>query len=140
MARGVNKVIIVGNCGQEPEVRKLPDGKAVTSLRVATSDKWKDKVTGAPQERTEWHNVVFYGKLAEIAGQYLSKGSKVYLEGSIKTRSWDDDVTIPGHVIKKYKTEIIASEMQMLDSRSTVASNAPVTSNVPDTFDDDIPF
>ena len=88
MARGVNKVILVGNLGQDPETRTFPDGGQITNITVATSESWKDRQTGQPQERTEWHRVVFNGRLAEIAGQYLRKGSKVYLEGSLRTRKW----------------------------------------------------
>jgi len=170
MARGVNKVILVGNCGQDPETRTFPDGGQVTNITVATSESWKDK-QGQPQERTEWHKVVFNGRLAEIAAQYLRKGSKVYLEGSLRTRKWQDKQT--GH--DKYATEIVAREMQMLDSRSDGAPqaskhNQPVIAQAPqqeyqqpqqqggytqapgqppaqpqstggfDDFDDDIPF
>lgn len=113
MARGVNKVILVGNLGQDPETRYMPSGGAVTNITVATSESWKDKQTGQPQERTEWHRVVFFNRLAEIAGEYLKKGSKVYLEGSLRTRKWQDQ---SGQ--DRYTTEIVAAEMQMLDSRS----------------------
>ncbi|MDO6563687.1 single-stranded DNA-binding protein [Amphritea sp. 1_MG-2023] len=112
MARGVNKVILVGNLGNEPETKYLPSGNAVTNITVATSDSWKDKQTGQQQERTEWHRVVFFNRLAEIAGEYLHKGSKVYLEGALRTRKWQDQ---QGQ--DRYTTEIVASEMQMLDSR-----------------------
>lgn len=111
--RGVNKVIIVGNLGKDPEVRYLPSGGAVANITVATSEAWKDKTTGQQQEQTEWHRVVFYGKLAEIVGEYLKKGSKVYLEGSLHTRKWQDKQTGQD----KYSTEIKANTMQMLDSR-----------------------
>ena len=90
MARGVNKVIIVGNCGQDPETRFMPSGGAVTNLSVATSESWKDKTSGQPQERTEWHRVVFFNRLAEIAGEYVKKGSKLYVEGSLRTRKWQN--------------------------------------------------
>ncbi len=110
--RGVNKVILVGNLGQEPETRYLPSGGAVTSASIATSESWKDKSSGQMQERTEWHRVVFFNRLAEIAGEYLKKGSKVYVEGSLRTRKWQDK---SGN--DRYTTEIVASEMQMLDSR-----------------------
>lgn len=113
MARGVNKVILVGNCGQDPEMRFMPQGGAVTNVSIATSESWKDKQTGQQQERTEWHRVVFFNRLAEIAGEYLKKGSKVYVEGSLRTRKWQDQ---SGQ--DKYTTEIVASEMQMLDSRN----------------------
>ncbi len=112
MARGINKVILVGNLGQDPEVKYMPSGNAVTNITLATSDTWKDKQTGQPQERTEWHRVVFFNRLAEIAGEYLRKGSKVYVEGSLRTRKWQDQ---SGQ--DRYTTEIVASEMQMLDSR-----------------------
>jgi single-strand DNA-binding protein len=112
MARGVNKVIIVGNLGQDPETRYMPSGGAVTNVTVATSENWKDKQTGQPQERTEWHRVVFFNRLAEIAGEYLKKGSKVYVEGSLRTRKWQGQ---DGQ--DRYTTEIVAGEMQMLDSR-----------------------
>ncbi|MCP4790144.1 MAG: single-stranded DNA-binding protein [Gammaproteobacteria bacterium] len=111
MARGVNKVILVGNVGGDPEVRYMPSGGAVTNLTLATSESWKDKQTGQPQERTEWHRVVFFNRLAEIAGEYVRKGSKLYVEGSLRTRQWEQDG------VKRYTTEIVASEMQMLDSR-----------------------
>ena len=112
MARGVNKVIIVGNCGQDPETRFMPSGGAVTNLSLATSESWKDKNTGDQQERTEWHRVVFFNRLAEIAGEYVKKGSKLYIEGSLRTRKWQGQ---DGQ--DRYTTEIVASEMQMLDSR-----------------------
>lgn len=153
MARGVNKVILVGNCGSDPEVRYMPSGGAVTNISIATSESWKDKQTGQQQERTEWHRVVFFNRLAEIAGEYLKKGSKVYVEGSLRTRKWQDQ---SGQ--DKYTTEIVAAEMQMLDSRgmgqgqgdysapaSAPQGNAPAApqpqpaGNMND-FDDDIPF
>ena len=112
MSRGINKVILVGNVGQEPETRYMPNGGAVTNLSLATSESWKDKNTGEQQERTEWHRVVFYQRLAEIVAEYVKKGSKLYVEGSLRTRSWEQDG------VKRYATEIIASEMQMLDGRS----------------------
>lgn len=111
--RGVNKVILVGNLGRDPEVRYLPSGGAVANVTIATSEAWKDKNTGQMQEHTEWHKVVFYGKLAEIAGEFLKKGSKVYVEGSLHTRKWQDKQTGQD----KYMTEIKADTMQMLDSR-----------------------
>ena len=111
MARGVNKVILVGNVGGDPETRLMPSGGAVTNLTLATSESWKDKQTGQPQERTEWHRVVFFNRLAEIAGEYVRKGSKIYVEGSLRTRQWEQDG------VKRYTTEIVAAEMQMLDSR-----------------------
>jgi single-strand DNA-binding protein len=150
MARGVNKVILIGNLGKDPEVRYMPSGGAVANITLATSETWKDKQSGERQERTEWHNVVFYNKLAEIAGEYLRKGSKVYVEGSLRTRKWQDK-----NGADRYTTEIIANEMQMLDGRGEGASSsggAPArrssparddavadVGSVPD-FDDDIPF
>ena len=112
-SRGVNKVILVGNVGNEPEVRYMPNGNAVANISVATSDSWKDKNTGDQHERTEWHRVVFFNRLAEIVEQYVKKGSKLYIEGRLQTRSWEQDG------VKRYTTEIVANEMQMLDSRGT---------------------
>ena len=112
MARGVNKVILVGNLGRDPEVRYSPNGQAVANITLATSESWKDKNTGDKQERTEWHRVVFFGRLAEIAGEYLKKGMQVYVEGRLQTRKWQDK---EGQ--DRYTTEIVASEMQMLGSR-----------------------
>lgn len=113
MSKGINKVIIVGRLGQDPEVKYMPSGGAVTNASVATSEQWKDKNTGKPQERTEWHRVVFFNRLGEIAGEYLKKGSMVYLEGSLRTRKWQaQDGT------DRYTTEIVVSEMQMLDGKS----------------------
>ena len=113
MARGVNKVILVGNLGNDPETKYMPSGDAVTNLSVATSESWKDKQTGEQKDRTEWHRVAMFGRLAEIAAEYLRKGSQVYIEGKIRTRKWQDQ---QGN--DKYTTEIIANEMQMLGSRS----------------------
>lgn len=110
--RGVNKVIIVGNLGQDPDMRYMPDGNAVANLSIATSEVWKDKNTGEPREKTEWHRIVAFRKLAEIMGQYLRKGSKVYIEGHLQTRKWQDQ---GGN--DRYTTEIVADDMQMLDSR-----------------------
>lgn len=118
MARGINKVILIGNLGKDPETRYMPSGGAVTNLTLATSETWKDKQTGQPQERTEWHRVVFFNRLAEIAAEYLKKGSKVYIEGSLRTRKWQDQ---SGQ--DKYTTEIVANEMQMLDSRGSSGSS-----------------
>ena len=112
MARGINKVILVGNLGKDPEGKFMPNGNAVTNIAIATSESWKDKQTGQQQERTEWHRVVFFNRLAEIATEYLKKGSKVYIEGSLRTRKWQAQ---DGQ--DRYTTEIVASEMQMLDSR-----------------------
>ena len=113
MARkGINKVIVLGNLGNDPETRYLPNGNAVTNISIATSESWKDKTSGQDQERTEWHRVVFFNRLAEIAGEYLRKGSKVYVEGSLKTNKWQDQ---SGN--DRYTTEIVASEMQMLDAK-----------------------
>lgn len=149
-SKGINKVIIVGNLGQDPEVRHMPSGGAVTNVSVATSESWKDKNTGQQQDRTEWHRVVFFNRLAEISGEYLKKGSKVYIEGSLRTRSWEKDG------ITRYSTEIVANEMQMLDGKNDGGnsssynqsandnsyqqpSNANAQQTTPD-FDDDIPF
>jgi single-strand DNA-binding protein len=146
-ARGINKVIIVGNLGQDPEVRYMPSGGAVTNISVATSETWKDKESGESQERTEWHRIVFFNRLAEIAGEYLKKGSKVFVEGSLRTRKWEDK-----NGQERYTTEIVAKEMQMLDSKGGSAnfdegkssSSTPASSsnNAPEMndFDDDIPF
>jgi single-strand DNA-binding protein len=150
MARGVNKVILIGNLGKDPEVRYMPSGGAVTNVTIATSESWKDKQSGEQQERTEWHNVVFFNRLAEIAGEYLKKGSKVYVEGSLRTRKWQDK-----EGKDRYTTEIVAGEMQMLDSRGA-GGGAPSqrdessggawqkgSSSVAEPagdFDDDIPF
>ncbi|OGT20164.1 MAG: single-stranded DNA-binding protein [Gammaproteobacteria bacterium RBG_16_57_12] len=149
MARGVNKVILVGNLGKDPEVRYMPSGGAVANVTIATSESWKDKQSGEQQERTEWHNVVFYNRLAEVVGEYLKKGSQVYVEGSLRTRKWQDK-----EGKDRWTTEIVAGEMQMLGSRggsggagsyggesSQQASPSTQTSggNLDD-FDDDIPF
>ncbi len=109
--RGINKVILIGNLGRDPEVRYTPSGTAIANVALATSDSWKDKNTGERQERTEWHRVVFFSRLAEIVEQYLKKGAKVYVEGRLQTRSWEQDG------IKRYSAEIVANDMQMLDSR-----------------------
>jgi len=107
----VNKVILVGNLGRDPETRYMPDGGAVTNVSIATTESWKDKGSGEKQEKTEWHRVAFFGKLAEIAGEYLKKGSQIYVEGRLQTREWEKDG------VKRYTTEIIANSMQMLGSR-----------------------
>jgi single-strand DNA-binding protein len=120
MARGVNKVILVGNLGNDPETKYMPSGDAVTNLSVATSESWKDKQTGEQKDRTEWHRVAMFGRLAEIAAEYLRKGSQVYIEGKIRTRKWQDQ---QGN--DRYSTEVIANEMQMLGGRS--GSGAPAT-------------
>jgi len=119
-SRGVNKVILVGNLGADPETRFMPSGGAVTNVSLATSESWKDKQTGQPQERTEWHRVVFFNRLAEIAGEYLRKGSKVYVEGSLRTRKWQDQ---SGQ--DRWTTEIVGNEMQMLDSRNAMGGGPP---------------
>lgn len=120
MARsGINKVIILGNLGNDPETRYMPNGNAVTNISIATSESWKDKQTGQNQERTEWHRVVFFNRLAEIAGEYLRKGSKVYIEGSLRTRKWQDQ---SGN--DRYTTEIVATDMQMLDRRGEGGASA----------------
>lgn len=123
-SRGKNLVILIGNLGQQPETRYMPSGGAVTNITVATSETWKDKTTGEPQEKTEWHKVVFFNRLAEIAGEYLHKGSKVYIEGSLRTRKWQDKNSGED----RYTTEIVASEMQMLDGPRTDAYNQPAAS------------
>jgi len=118
MSRGVNKVILIGRLGQDPEVKYMPSGGAVANISLATSEQWKDKNTGQQQEKTEWHKVVFFNRLGEIAGEYLRKGSNVYIEGSLRTRKWQaQDGT------DRYSTEIVASEMQMLDGKP--AESAP---------------
>lgn len=126
--RGVNKVIIVGNLGQDPETRTFPDGGSLTNISVATSESWKDKTTGEQVERTEWHRVQFNGRLAEVAAQYLKKGSKVYIEGSLRTRKWQDKQT----GADRYSTDITARTMQMLDGKDqnlSTPQNAANTSN-----------
>jgi single-strand DNA-binding protein len=132
--KGINKVILLGNLGQDPEVRHMPSGGAVTNISIATSESWKDKETGQQQDRTEWHRVVFFNRLAEIAGQYLKKGSKVYIEGSLRTRAWDKDGE------KRYTTEIVANEMQMLDSKGEVRNATSNNAQQMPEFNDDIPF
>jgi single-strand DNA-binding protein len=121
MSKGINKVILVGNLGNEPELKAMPNGSAVTTISIATSESWKDKNTGQQQERTEWHRVVFFNRLAEIAGEYLHKGSKVYVEGSLRTRKWQDKESGQD----RYATEIIGAEMQMLDSKGSGQQAAP---------------
>ena len=139
MARGINKVILIGNLGADPETRYMPSGSAVTNLRLATSESWKDKQSGEQQERTEWHRVAMFGRLAEIAAEYLRKGSQVYIEGSLRTRKWQDK---DGN--DRWSTEVIANEMQMLGGRAEVsapARSAPAAvAESADAFDDDIPF
>lgn len=159
-SRGINKVILVGNLGSDPEVRYMPNGNAVANVSLATSESWKDKTSGEQQEKTEWHRVVFFNRLAEIVEQYVKKGSKIYIEGKLQTRSWEQDG------VKRYSTEIVANEMQMLDSRGEMgggmgggmggnpfggqqgqserpqqaaAQAQPAPTNF-DNFDDDIPF
>jgi len=112
MARGINKVILIGNLGADPETRYTAGGSAITNIRIATSESWRDKTSGEQQERTEWHRVVFFNRLAEIAGEYLRKGSQVYVEGTLRTRKWQDQ---SGQ--DRYTTEVVASEMQMLGGR-----------------------
>ena len=126
MAKGINKVIIVGNLGQDPETRSFPDGGAITNISIATSESWKDKQTGQQQERTEWHKVVFRNRLAEIAAQYLTKGSKVYIEGSLRTRKWQNQ-----QGVDQYTTEIHAREMQMLDSRAESSGGGNINGAAP---------
>lgn len=122
MARGINKVILIGNLGADPEMRYMPSGGAVANVSVATSESWKDKQTGENQERTEWHRVVFFNRLAEIAGEYLRKGSKVYVEGSLRTRKWQDQ-----NGVDRYSTEIVGSDLQMLDGRGGSNDIAPTS-------------
>ena len=120
MARGVNKVILIGNLGADPETRAMPSGSTVANLRIATSESWRDKQSGEQQERTEWHRVALFGRLAEIAGEYLRKGSQVYIEGSLRTRKWQDK---QGN--DRYSTEIIGNELQMLGGRGGAGGGAP---------------
>lgn len=157
MARGINKVILVGNLGKDPEMRYTPGGAAIANVTIATSESWKDKQTGEQQEKTEWHRVVFFNRLAEIVGEYLKKGSQVYVEGRLQTRKWQDQ---SGQ--DRYTTEVVAGEMQMLGGRGgsgggtstggddhydqsqrvapRPAAPAPAAQPVADDFDDDIPF
>jgi single-strand DNA-binding protein len=147
MARGINKVILVGNLGADPDTRYMPSGSAVTNLSIATSESWKDKQTGEQKERTEWHKVAMFNRLAEIAAEYLRKGSQVYIEGKLRTRKWQDR---DGN--DRWTTEVIADEMQMLGGRGGGGGAAPMSSGPdsgppsgppntgPDDFDDDIPF
>jgi single-strand DNA-binding protein len=160
MARGVNKVILVGNLGADPETRSMPSGMTVTNIRIATSESWKDKASGAQQERTEWHSIALFGRLGEIAAEYLRKGSQVFVEGKLRTRKWQDK---QGN--DRFTTEIIADNMQMLGGRAgggggmsggperaaapgTGApprddydqSSAPAPAGGKEDFDDDIPF
>jgi single-strand DNA-binding protein len=159
MARGINKVILIGNLGADPEVRYMPSGGAVATLRLATSETWRDRQTGEQNERTEWHRVVLFGRLGEVAGEYLRKGSKVYIEGRLQTRKWQGQ---DGQ--DRYTTEIVANDMQMLDSRGAAGGTAGFSGDSdafagakpsekvapspqpsaggppPDEFDDDIPF
>jgi single-strand DNA-binding protein len=118
MAKGINKVILIGNLGADPEVRYMPNGNAVTNITLATSESWRDKGTNEPVEKTEWHRIVFFNKLAEIAGEYLKKGSKVFLEGRLQTRKWQDK-----NNQDRWTTEIVANEMQMLDSKPSNGQN-----------------
>ena len=141
MARGVNKVILVGNCGKDPETRYMPSGGAVTKISIATSEAWKDKQTGEQKDRTEWHNVVFFGRLGEIAGEYLRKGSQVYVEGSLRTNKWQDK---SGN--DRYTTEIVAREMKMLSPRGAEEGQSgryneeePPLQDAPP-MEDDVPF
>ena len=148
MARGVNKVILVGNLGADPEVKYMPNGNAVANATLATSESWKDKQSGENKEKTEWHRVVFFRRLAEIAGEYLKKGSQVYIEGKLQTRKWQDK-----NGNDRYTTEIVANEMQMLGGRgggggsadfggASASRSAPAAAPAAtaDDFDDDIPF
>ncbi|EKD74303.1 MAG: Single-stranded DNA-binding protein [uncultured bacterium] len=149
MAKGsINKVILIGNLGRDPEVRYTPNGLAVANISIATTEAWKDKQSGENQERTEWHRIALYGRLAEIVGEYLRKGSKIYIEGRLQTRKWQDKNTGQD----RYTTEVIADSLQMLDSKggsgssstdhtSSAKNDAETTQPEPvDSFDDDIPF
>jgi single-strand DNA-binding protein len=152
MARGVNKVILIGNLGRDPEIRYTPSGAAIANVTIATSESWKDKQTGENVERTEWHRIVFYQRLAEIVGEYLRKGSKVFVEGRLQTRKWQDKTTGQD----RYTTEIVADNMQMLDSKggsggmsepsssfekpAVAAAGAGDAAPALESFDDDIPF
>jgi single-strand DNA-binding protein len=153
MARGINKVILVGNLGQDPQTRAMPSGKSVVNLRIATTDQWRDKQTGENKENTEWHTVVMFDRLAEIAAEYLRKGSQVYIEGKLRTRKWQDK---EGN--DRYSTEVVANEMQMLGGRGGGSGGGGGYEREPasrpaqaspgggssgggrDDFDDDIPF
>ena len=138
MSKGINKAIIVGNLGKDPDTRYTAGGTAITHITVATSETWNDKTTGEKQEKTEWHRIVFFNRLAEIAGEYLRKGSQVYIEGKLQTRKWTDK---DGH--DKFTTEIVASEMQMLGSKSEKSAKPAAKTEpepVDDFQDDDIPF
>lgn len=129
MSKGINRVILIGTLGTDPEVRYMPSGGAVTNITLATSETWKDKTSGQMQERTEWHRVVFFNRLAEIAGEYLQKGSKIYAEGSLRTRKWQDN-----NGNDRYTTEIVGSELQMLDQRTDARSaSAPAPAPVRET-------
>jgi single-strand DNA-binding protein len=143
---GINKVILVGRLGRDPEVRYTPDGRGIANFSIATSDEWKDKNTGEKKERTEWHRIVAFGKLGEICGQYLNKGRQVYIEGRLQTRSWEKDG------VTRYTTEIVANDVQFLGDRSQQDAGRPMSGGgggggndypgppYPDTTDDDIPF
>ena len=147
MARGVNKVILVGNLGQDPEIKYMPSGQAVCNISIATTESWNDKTSGEKVEKTEWHRIVFFRRLAEIAGEYLRKGSQVYVEGRLQTRKWQDQ---SGN--DRYATEIVANEMQMLGGKGGGVASMPESSSPmsqpesvaagssSDDFDDDIPF
>ena len=137
MAKGINKVILIGNLGKDPGVRYMPNGQAVANVTIATSESWKDKTTGEQKEVTEWHRVVFFRRLAEVVGEYLKKGSKVYVEGRLQTEKWQDK---DGQ--DRYTTKIIANEMRMLDGRnqSTSKDNAARDDGSQPDFDDAIPF
>jgi single-strand DNA-binding protein len=134
MSKGINKVILIGNLCNNPELKEFSNSGKCANITLATNSSWKDKNTGQQQEKAEFHRIVFFNKLAEIAGQYLKKGSKVYIEGSLRTRTWDKDGE------KRYTTEIVASEMQMLDSKGDGVSSAGNATQQQPEFDDDIPF
>lgn len=133
--RGVNKVILVGTLGRDPESRTFDNGGSVCNFSIATSEAWKDKQTGEPREETEWHRIVCNGRLAEIAQQYLKKGSKVYIEGSLRTRQWKDK-----DGVDRYQTEVRASSLQMLDGRPAEGTSYKQADDAPKILDDDLPF
>jgi single-strand DNA-binding protein len=142
MARGVNKVILVGNLGADPETRKMPNGNTATNIRIATSESWKDKVTGEQKERTEWHSVAFFGRLAEVVAEYSRKGSQVYVEGRLRTRKWTDK-----NSVDRYSTEVLADNVQLLGSKPGSSEQVPAAASAESQtdgghqeFDDEIPF
>ena len=133
----LNKTTLIGHLGADPEIRYMPDGTATATVSIATTDKWKDKTTKEVKEKTEWHRVVFFGKLAEVVGEYVKKGSQIYVEGKLRTRKWKDKQDV-----ERYTTEIIGNELQMLDKKPTAdqASYTPQTGDDNGGLDDDVPF